>query len=43
MADMDYGKDKMDQYRHSPDRVREPTPSFELFPVISGLGSSGMG
>ena len=32
MAEMDYGKDKMDQYRRSADRVREPSPSFLLFP-----------
>ncbi len=32
MAEMDYGKDKMEQYRRSADRVREPGPSFPLFP-----------
>ena len=32
MAEMDYGKDKMEQYRRSADRVREPKPSFQLFP-----------
>ena len=28
----DYGKDKMEQYRRSADRVGEPRPSFRLFP-----------
>ena len=32
MAEMDYGKEKMDQYRRSADRVREPLPSFIFFP-----------
>ena len=32
MAEMDYGKDKMERYRRSTDRVREPKPSFQLFP-----------
>ena len=32
MAEMDYGKDKMERYRRSADRVREPKPSFPLFP-----------
>jgi len=30
MAELDYGKEKMDQYRRSADRVREPQPTFEL-------------
>ena len=32
MAEMDYGKDKMERYRRSADRVGEPRPSFPLFP-----------
>jgi len=32
MAEKDYGKKKMDQYRRSADTVREPSPSFELRP-----------
>ena len=32
MAEMDYGKDKMERYRGSADRVRESEPSFPLFP-----------
>ena len=32
MAELDYGKEKMDAYRGSADRVREPAPSFQLFP-----------
>ena len=32
MAEKDYGKEKMDQYRRSADRVREPSPSFSLLP-----------
>ena len=32
MAEMDYGKDKTERYRRSADRVREPKPSFLLFP-----------
>ena len=35
MAEMDYGKDKMERYRRyrrSADRVGEPKPSFQLFP-----------
>ena len=38
MAEMDYGKDKMEGYRGSADRVREPKPSFQLFPdrVVHG-------
>ncbi len=32
MAEKDYGKEKMDAYRCSVDRVREPAPSFQLFP-----------
>jgi len=32
MVEKDYGKEKMDQYRRSADRVREPAPSFSLFP-----------
>jgi hypothetical protein len=30
MADLDYGKEKMDQYRRSADRVGEPQPALEL-------------
>jgi len=30
MAEKDYGKEKMDDYRRSGDCVREPAPSFEL-------------
>ena len=29
MAELDYGKEKMDMYRRSADRVREPRPSFD--------------
>ena len=29
MAELDYGKEKMDQYRRSADRVGEPQPSFD--------------
>ena len=32
MAEMDYGKDKMERYRRSANRVREPKPSFLLVP-----------
>ena len=32
MAELDYGKEKMDTYRRSADRVGEPQPSFELCP-----------
>ena len=32
MAEKDYGKEKMDQYRRRADRVREPAPWFSLFP-----------
>ena len=32
MADLDYGKEKMDQYRRSADRVGEPEPTLELCP-----------
>ena len=32
MAEINYGKQKMDQYRRSADRVREPEPSFQLCP-----------
>ena len=32
MAEMDYGKDKMERHRRSADRVREPKPSFSLVP-----------
>ncbi len=30
MAELDYGKKKMDQYRGSADRIREPLPAFRL-------------
>ena len=30
MADLDYGKEKMDQYRRAADRVGEPQPTLEL-------------
>ena len=30
MAELDYGKEKMDQYRRSDDRVCEPQPTLEL-------------
>ena len=36
MAELDYGKEKMDRYRGSPDRVREPHPTLELRP--DGVG-----
>ena len=32
MAEMDYGKEKMERYRRSADRVGEPNPSLQLFP-----------
>ncbi len=32
MAELDFGKDKMDKYRRSADRVREPQPSLQLRP-----------
>ena len=32
MAEKDYGKDFMDQYRRSADVVREPAPSYGLRP-----------
>ncbi len=32
MAEIDYGKGKMEQYRRAADRVGEPKPSFPLFP-----------
>ena len=38
MAEMDYGKDKMERYRRSVDRVREPKPSFPLFPGRARAG-----
>ncbi len=31
-AELDFGKDKMEPYRRSADRVREPAPLFELCP-----------
>ena len=30
MAELDYGKDKMDRYRRSADHVREPQPTLQL-------------
>jgi hypothetical protein len=30
MAELDYGKEKMDEYRRTADRVGEPQPAFEL-------------
>ena len=30
MAELDFGKDKMDRYRRSADRVREPQPTLQL-------------
>jgi len=32
MAEQDYGKEWMDQFRRSDDFAREPDPSFELCP-----------
>ena len=32
MGELDYGKEKMDQYRRSADRVLEPQPTLELCP-----------
>ena len=32
MAELNYGTEKMDQYRRSADRVGEPEPSFQLCP-----------
>ena len=32
MGELDYGKEKMDQYRRSVDRVLEPQPTLELCP-----------
>jgi hypothetical protein len=40
MAEMDYGKDKMEQYRRSADRVGEPKPSLPLFPERVALAVS---
>ena len=31
MAEMDYGKNKMERYRRAADRIGEPKPSFRLF------------
>jgi hypothetical protein len=31
MAELDFGKEEMDQYRRRADRVREPSPAFSLF------------
>ena len=39
MAEKDYGKEKMDQYRRRAARVRESAPSFSLFP--DGVQSMG--
>ena len=36
MAELDYGKEKMDQYWRSADRVREPSPTLEL--AVDGVG-----
>ena len=33
MAELDFGKEEMDQYRRRDDRVREPSPAFSLFPI----------
>ena len=30
MAELHYGKEKMDRYRRSPDRVDEPAPAFNF-------------
>ena len=30
LAELDYGKEKMDRYRRSPDRVGEPAPAFNF-------------
>ena len=30
MAELDYGKEKMDAYRRAAERVGEPAPSFQL-------------
>jgi hypothetical protein len=32
MAKLDFGKEKMEAYRRTTDRVGEPAPSFELCP-----------
>ena len=32
MAELDYGKEKMDQYRRSANRASEPQPTLELCP-----------
>ena len=32
MAELDYGKEKMDRYRRSADRAREPSPTLQLRP-----------
>jgi len=32
MAELDFGKEKMDAYRRAADRVGEPARSFELSP-----------
>ena len=38
MAELDFGKEKMDQYRSSADRVGEPLPAFE--PGVDGAHSA---
>ena len=40
MAEMDFGKEKMDAYRGPADRVGEPRPSFELCPDTPSTGTS---
>ena len=42
MAELDYGKEKMDRYRGSPDRVREPHPTLELRPdgTVRGVANA---
>ncbi|GMR22655.1 MAG: hypothetical protein BMS9Abin37_1019 [Acidobacteriota bacterium] len=39
-AELYYGKDKMDRYRRSADRVREPQSTLQLCPGRVGTGSS---
>ena len=41
MAELDFGKEKMDAYRRSADRVGEPMPSFELCPDTVPSRSQG--
>ncbi|GMR22779.1 MAG: hypothetical protein BMS9Abin37_1152 [Acidobacteriota bacterium] len=46
MAELDYGKDKMDRYRRSADSAREPQPTLQLVPdrvASRSLAQAGRG